>query len=208
MNVAAGLCFVVFVGLGLAAIRSERRAGRGRRSFVNAFLIYALAASFGAGLAQRDAWPFSAWPLVAGRLPPTVTHPRLVAVDGAGREHDVDYRAWQPLGVDELLSWLDAGFPKLSAEAQQRAFGFLLGRAEQARRQARAGEPVGECDRLLGPLAAPYFLLHPKLWSDPARVPESPFVGVRFYRETWNLEQRRRDAARVTRILVHELAPP
>jgi hypothetical protein len=207
LNVAAGLGFA---GFALAAVLAAAApsGSRSRRARVQALLLYSVAVSFGAGLTQRDAWPFSAWPLVAGVLPPSVTHPRLVALDLAGREHAVDYRAWQPLGFDELMSWLDTGFPRLSAEQADRTAADLLDRAERARGRARSGQGPGSFDRILGPATAPYFLLHPRIWSRPEDVPVGPFVGLRLYRETWDLRQRQRGAGPAARLLVFEYRRP
>ena len=61
------LCFGGYVICGLfGAWRAHTSPGPAGRRAVNAFLLYTLAASFGAGLLQRDLWPFSDWPLVAG----------------------------------------------------------------------------------------------------------------------------------------------
>ena len=76
MEVAKGLLFLGFVALGLTAAYSTRGKGD-RRWLVNIFLVYTLVLGLGAGLSQREAWPFSTWPLVAGLVPPTVMQPRM-----------------------------------------------------------------------------------------------------------------------------------
>ena len=182
LDVLAGGAFLGFVILVLAACRIR---GERRRAVVGLLLAYTTALSFGAGLAQRDAWPFSAWSLAARRLEESVTYDVLLAVDAAGREHDVDYRAWRPLGFDELLSWIPQEMPKLDPAARARVAKGLLARAERCRQDARRGEGCVR-DRL-GPLTAPDFLLHPRLWSRPEAVPAQPFVRVRLYRETLQL---------------------
>jgi hypothetical protein len=83
----------------------------------------------------------------------------------------------------------------------------LLRLAEAGRARARTGEPPGTSGRGLGPLAAPEFNLHPRRWRAPADAPADPFVGLRVYRERWNQEERRRDPARVERVLVFEHRP-
>jgi hypothetical protein len=100
MGFVKGSLFVAFVILGLGAACSTRGDGRDRR--INAFLIYTLVLGLGAGLSQREAWPFSTWPLVAGTVWQGVTQRRVVALDADGREYAIDYRAWEPLPADEL----------------------------------------------------------------------------------------------------------
>lgn len=211
LNVLGGLAFAGFLFACLAAAWSEK-AGASltlRRAVLNALLLYVLAVSFAAGLTQRDLWPFSSWKLAAGRVGPDVTRVRIAAVDADGAEHRVDYRAWQPLAFDELAPWLELVFPRLDAAAQEGVAADLLDRAERARRQSRSGNGVGYFDRFLGPLAAPHFVLHPRIWSRAERAPATPLVRLRLYRETWNLEERRRDGFRkVPRALAYEFPQP
>jgi len=174
-----------FLGFAALVVTVRLVGPQRRRAAVSALLAYTLAASLGAGLGQRDAWPFSAWPLAANLLDPTLTYDVLVAVDAQGREHDVDFRAWRPLGFDEQLSWVQQELPKLDAPARGRVAADLLARAERCRQQAQRGQGCAR-DRL-GPLTAPDFLLHPRLWSDPAAVPPEPFVELRLYHETLRL---------------------
>jgi hypothetical protein len=206
LNVLSGLCFLGFLGAALLVALSERGWIHPRRRFVNAFLLYAVAASFGAGLAQKDAWPFSKWPMAGGRAEPRGSTIRIVAVDEDGVEHGVDYRAWQPMAFDELIPWLHRTFPRLPRASQDRVAAHLLEKAESARKRAGAGEDTGHLGGVLGPLAAPEFDLHPRLWSRPGSVPARPFVALRIYRETWDQEERRRDPSRVTRLLLYESA--
>ena len=182
LDLLAAGAFLGFAALAIAVrgVRPQRR-----RAAVSVLLAYTLAVSLGAGLGQRDAWPFSAWPLAANLLDASLSYDVLVAVDAGGREHDVDFRAWRPLGFDEQLSWVQQELPKLGPAARQRVAADLLARAERCRQQARRRQGCAR-DRL-GPLTAPDFLLHPRLWSDPAAVPGEPFVGLRLYHETLRL---------------------
>lgn len=209
-NILKVLCFLGFIGFGLAIVWAERfgKPTPRRTVLVNTFLLYCLLVSFGAGLTQREAWPFSTWPLVAGIHPASATHSRLVTVDVSGIEHNIDYRAWQPLVSDELLAWFDAKLLLLDTSAQELVCNYLLDLVETSRMNARLGKGVGYFNRYFGPLTAPYFLLHPALWAAPDRVPAAPFVGLRLYRETWNLEQRQQDPGRVTRNLVYDYRRP
>jgi hypothetical protein len=108
LNVASGLCFLGLVVAALLVALSEAGLVAPRRRFVNLFLAYAVAASFAAGLAQRDAWPFSKWPMAGGRAEAEYSAIRIVGVDEDGMEHAVDYRAWRPMAFDELMPWTAA----------------------------------------------------------------------------------------------------
>ena len=201
-------CIAGFVVLGLAAAWREQTSPAAHRRAVNAFLVYTLLTSFGAGLLQRDLWPFSNWPLVAGIQRPVVQQPRLVAVDRLGTEQAVDYRAWQPFVSDELLAWADGRFFKLGPADRDKAADFLVELSEHNRQQATREKQVGSFDRFWGPLSAPYFLLHPRVWSSSATVPPQPLVGLRLYREKWNIEERARTPQSVERLLVYEYRRP
>ncbi len=52
--------FAALLLLGLIVV-----AARWRRPFSNAFIIFFVAASCAAGLAQRDLWPFAPYPVIA-----------------------------------------------------------------------------------------------------------------------------------------------
>jgi hypothetical protein len=204
LNVLAGLCFLGFLLAALLVWLSERGAVSPRRRIVNGFLLYAILASFGAGLSQKDAWPFAKWPMAGGRAEAEGDTIRILAVDADGAEHDIDYRAWQPAAFEDLIPWMHRTFTRLPRASQDEVAAHLLAKAESARRTAAAGHGAGYLDRFLGPLAAPEFDLHPALWSSPASVPSRPLVALRVYRETWNQEERRRDPARFTRRLLYE----
>ena len=202
-DLVAAALFAGFLGLGMWAARGATSAPDEQRRRVSLFVLYTLAATFGAGLTQRDFWPFSAWPLVAGLVPETVTHPRLVAADAAGAEHEIDYRAWSPISVDELLSWVDADLMTLRASDRDAAAAYLLRMAEHARAAAASGGGVRRPGLLPEPAGAPFFLLHPARWTRAELVPTQPFAVLRFYRESWNVEARARGGA-VRRTLIYE----
>lgn len=186
LNVIAGLCFALFLLAALALCATETATPTSaRRRRVGAFLLLFLGVSFASGLSQRDLWPFAHWPIVSLVARPYVVIPKLVGVDAQGAEHDLDFRALQPLGLDELSPWLLYNFTRLPHEGQRRSAAYILERAERARARAAAGGRVGDFERFLGPLTAPYFLLHPHRWSAPERTPARPFVGVRVYHLTW-----------------------
>lgn len=200
-NLAAALVFAGFIGIALSLMRW---AGAPPRAAVHRLLAYVLVVSFGAGLAQRDLWPFAAWPLVAGRVSDVVTHPRLVAVDGAGTEHDVDPRAWYPIAYLELNSFVNRVLPDLNPASRDSVGRWLLARANRARDRVAAGEPIEGFDRILGPLTAPFFILSPRRWTSPATTPPDRLVGLRLYRESWDPEGRARGLTITSRQLVFE----
>ncbi len=206
-GLVAVVFFCGFVALALLVSASARRRPgdeRAARRSATLFIAWSLCASFAAGLAQRDAWPFASWPLVATIHPGAATHPRLVAVDEKGREHLIDARAWEPLSADELAAWLTGRFPGLRPEDQEQTARWLLDKAEAARAAARDGVRPGYTDRFFGRATSPLFLLHPRLWDDPSGVPDSPFTALRLYLETWDIEARHRGSAVKERHLRYE----
>jgi hypothetical protein len=207
LNAAAAAAFLGLVAMAARVRRAERAGPARHRAAVSAFIAYALAASFAAGISQRDLWPFAKWPMAGGLADADAENTRLRAVDARGAEHDVDHRAWQPLAFDELVPWMHRTFPALAPRQQARVAEELRRLAEAGRARARAGEAPGASGRLLGPLAAPGFNLHPRRWRSAGDAPPHPFVGLRVYRERWNQEERRRDPSRVERVLVFEHRP-
>lgn len=209
LNVAGGLCFLGLLLAAAIVLRAERSGdARRRRRAVTGFILYAVLASFAAGLTQHDLWPFARWPMAGGRADRVASNTRIRALDAAGAEHDVDYRAWQPLEFDELVPWMHRSFAKLPARDRECVADHLLALAERGRARARDGLRPGYFDRFLGPLTAPYFNLHPRLWTSASQTPPLPFVGLRVYRERWDQEERRRDPSRVERALEFEYRRP
>jgi hypothetical protein len=131
-----------------------------------------------------------------------------VAIDAQGAEYQIDYRAWEPIEFDEMMAWKDAYFTHLGRTSQDKVAAYLLGIIETARQQWAAGKRVHDFDRYLGPLATPLFLGHPAYWETDAGVPAKPFVGLRFYDETWDVEERATDPSKVSRRLVYEYRQP
>jgi hypothetical protein len=208
MGLVKGFLFLGYVVLGLIAAYSTRQKGDNSR-LVNLYIVYTLALGLGVGLTQRhDVWPFTTWPLVASLVPPIVTHPRIVALDGDCREYPIDYRALGPLEYDELLAWIGTYFPRLDRAAQDRAAAYLLGIIERSREQWLAGKPVLHFERYWRSLSAPLFLGHPEHWTQGEGVPVRPLRGLRVYNESWNVEERWRDPSKVTRRLAYEYREP
>jgi len=205
MGLVKALLFFGFVALGLLAAFSSRNR-EGSSYAVNAFLVYSIVLGLGAGLSQHEVWPFSTWPLVAGTVSKPVTHPRFVAIDSAGREYQIDFRAWEPLEFDELMAWEGLSFFRLDTASRDRVAAYLLSIIERARERWAAGSQVDYFRRYLGPLSAPLFLGHPSYWD--IAVPAQTFVGLRLYDETWDVEERSRDPSKVSRKLVYEYRRP
>jgi hypothetical protein len=207
-NIASAICFVAFVGTGLGAAASDRLfAGWDRRRLINFFLFVALLVSFTSGLTQHDMWPFSSWKMMTGLTPPaTRTLPTLniVAVNARGNEYDIDYRAWKPLSPEELDSWLRHNFYELDPADRDRVARYLLQISDGARENALSSTGLAFTNQWLGPLTAPTHLLHPAIWSHAENVPTTPFVGLRIYEESWDLQARRFPAAMITRVLAYE----
>jgi hypothetical protein len=207
-NIFSTFCFMGFVTLGvLVAIWGRFLSSTARRRLTNVFLLVVLFISFGAGLTQHNLWPFSSWPVLA--YPVTtdgeyVPLPRIMGVDSGGSEYDIDYRAWRPLALEELLSWIKLHFARLDPAARDRVGDYLLARSNLAREQALSSAGLPYPNRWFGPLTAPTHMLHPAIWSHLESVPRNSFVELRIYQEAWNLEERRRDPQKVTRVLVFD----
>lgn len=203
-DLAAAACFAAFAfGAFLSAPR-RGDPGRSRKRRASVFALWTLVVSLGIGVTEKDLYPFTSWALIAWLYPESVWYSRFLAVDAAGGEHEVDYRAWQPLSVDELASWIGNNFLTLDSAGRDEAARDLLQRANAAARRVQAGARPGSFDRFLGPLSAPLFHLHPAPWTGPATLPPMPFVGLRVYTESWDPDERARDPSRVTRRLLYE----
>jgi len=207
-NVASAICFLAFVVFGLGVSVSGRVfASAAKRRLTNAFLLLALIISLVPGLTQRNMWPFSSWPVLAMPMRSATRDfptPRIMGVDADGQEYDIDYRAWQPLSVEELISWLNFHFFRLEPRAQDHVGGYLLERSNQARERALSPAGLAYPNRWLGPFTAPTHMLHPAIWSHRGNVPRTSFVRIRIYEESWNLEARRLDPAKITRVLAYQ----
>jgi hypothetical protein len=199
------LALAVFGGFVLLVLLAGRFSGS--RTMVNTLIAYVVCVTLGVGATRIDLWPFSAWPLIALYHPPTATHARLVAVDEAGVEQMIDARAFGSLSFLEVLAWMDGNLEKLAPADRDAACAYLLASIESARGAAVAKSSMGWKGRPLGPATAPYFILTPRWW-DGAGLPQHRLVGLRFYRVTWDLEQRQRDPEAFTRKLIYEYREP
>jgi hypothetical protein len=199
MGEAARLAsFLVFVALGARVAAG----GPARPRALQVFLAYACALALGVGLSQRDAWPFSSYPIAAGLAGggERQTWIELCGVDDLGHEWTVDPRAWSPLAHQTVQLWFVRSWAHLSVQERREAGRFLLGRAEAARARLASGASVGR-ERVLGPLAAPdWSLLH----GVHAPVPATPLRSLRIYEHAWVPREAYHDPALRQRTLVAE----
>jgi hypothetical protein len=204
MAAYAGL---LVLALSVLVAESRRSLGALRRGR-HALILWTAAATFLAGVTQRDLWPLSSWSLMTGapRRDMGVQPPylRIALLDAAGREYPLDYRAVEPLPIEELMAWMRINFFALSSAQRDSVARYLLSRADAARARVAAGGVPGTQGRWLGALRAPFHTLHPRQWTGPDRVPDAPFAGLRVYGETWDLEQRARDSSRVARTVRYQ----
>jgi hypothetical protein len=199
-QIARLLLSMAFVGLGLRL--SFLGSAPARRRGQTLLILYVLGLSLAVGLSQKDAWPFSPYPVLAEDATRSSTLERvvLVGVDGAGREWAVEPMAWSPLPSKKITDWMRTVYPRLGPAQQREAERFLFERAEAARRQALAGTWLGH-RRLLGPLAAPSWLVH-----RPAPPAPEPFVALRGYRIRWQAREVLEDPHGVERELLFDTA--
>jgi hypothetical protein len=181
------ILFVVFVALAFRAAiekNAERKLNR-----VKHFVAYALVVGLFAGFIHREMWPFSRWLVFAYK---DVPHSTLVltAMDISGAEQELDARAMEPFNPVELYTWLSVDFPKLDAQQQKQAAGYLLQLANDGRERALRGEPIGRFGRYFGNFAAPTHFLFTRKWDDRATLTGKPFTSLRIYRSTWEIHQQ------------------
>src|SRR6185503_14019668 len=138
-DVAGAACFTAFIlGAWLSGPRPGTAPTTAKRR-ASAFAVGVLALTLGVGATERDLYPFSPWDLVAWIYPDSVSYYRVLGVDAAGLEHEVDHRAWQPLSVDELLSWTSVQFMALDSVDRERVAKDLVGRANAAASRVQQG---------------------------------------------------------------------
>jgi hypothetical protein len=159
--------FGIFVIL-IVIVRFTRSHGR---SAVTLLVLYIISVHVLLAVTRRDAWPFVShgafFENADARRP--FTNVRFVGVDALGRESEIDPRAWSPLSDRTLDIWFLIQFARLTPENQRQVTGFLLDKAERARRDGQS--------RLLRFITAPqwYSLVAPH------EVPAAPYVGLRVY---------------------------
>ena len=206
-NLAGALLFLGFVALAIGLASGRIAALRGQAG-ASRLIVYVIVASCGAALTARDFWPFSYWHMMQLVAPEGVGTgyrlPRLVGVTASGAEYRIDYRAWEPLDEDELMTWLKFEFPNLRQTAQDSIGRFLLAKANAARAAVHAGRAPGTFARVLGPFTAPTHEMHRTRWTTTDAVPADSFVQFRMYDEQWSVEGRARDSTVVRLVLFYQ----
>ncbi len=187
VDVVAAALFTALVGAAVVVGRARSTIDERRR--VHILIGVGLVGVALPMISQRDLYPFSAWQLVAITVPDTIEVPHLMAVDDAGREYEVDYRAVRPVPLLELSSWFDTRFKQLSSADRASATEWLVSRIEAARLEAVARGSLPEFG-VLGRVGAPFFLLHPRFWDRPGGQPARPIVRLRVYRDRWAVGSR------------------
>ena len=178
--------FLGFLALGLGIWRTRPDDGAARRRAVGRLLVYVLVLSLAVGLSQVDDWPFTSHTIAVGRArsDSQVCRTELFGLDEAGGEWRLDPYSFTPVYHSILQYWLEQAPGRLPEPQRQRAFAFLLERAEESRRRLAAGEALG-AERRLGRAGAPYWLLLPRAPD----VPASPYAGLRGYSSCWRVAE-------------------
>jgi hypothetical protein len=195
------LLILVFVGLGFRV--GHLPPGAGRRRAQTSLIVFVIGVSVAVGVCQKDAWPFSPYPVLAEDATRTAVLERVVvkAVDATGVEWDVHPGAWSPLPATKIEEWLHTVYPRLEPASQRNAERFLLARAEEARGASRSRREVGR-GRFIGALAAPDWIVQR---PTPA-AGEAPFVALRAYAVRWRPREVLADPGRVERRLLFDTA--
>ncbi len=158
MNILSAVCFLAFVACGLAVTAGQRWTSEATTRFLtNLFIGIVLFVSFASGLSQRDMWPFSSWTMMVGLTPPATRKLPTLRIVGVanGNEREIDYRAWNPLSLEELYSWLNRHFFGMDPVSQDRVASYLLRLSNHARERAISQGGLNFPNRWLGPLTAP-----------------------------------------------------
>jgi len=154
--------YAVMLILGSALVVS--REERARKALTTVFVAFVAGAQIVAGLAQRDLWPFSPFPVIAesaSRVEEAVWYDvRAVGRDGSEARLDAS-----PLTDSVLTKWFERALPRLTAAQRDNASRFLLARTSRY--------PNG---MILRAAAAPDWLLHR------GRVQQDGAAALRVYR--------------------------
>lgn len=163
--------FLAFLVLGTGTAIAAMRRGRAPL-LERALLIYFFALTLAAGIAQKDLWPFSGYPILAessSRWREAVWY-SAAGVDSRGNEVALPAETWSPLMPSVMEKWLERTFSALPEERKRRAAQWILARANRP--------PERGNDVLLGPLTAPDWLVR-------VEAPPPPrLTAVRVYRHT------------------------
>jgi hypothetical protein len=206
MHYVYAAVFAGFLALG-ACVRGASDPAARRRWTVR-LIAYVAGTHLLAGIAQKDAWPFTSHTIAVGRAraDAQVCLVELAGVDADGQEWRVDPYSWMPLYESVLHYWMERNLSRLTLAQREAALSYLLERAEDARLRLSQGHAIGP-QRWLGPVGAPYWLLLPRPAPSPERL-----TGLRVYQACWVPRERYTDPLRVRRRVLAEhfegAAPP
>ena len=179
--------FAVFVLIGAAARFGPPKL---RRRAVGLLIGYIAVVHVAVLVAEREAWPFVNYQILHGKADLDTRLWRLdfFGIDATGRRWLIDPYSFEPLHKITVQSWVRFNLPLTPKENRRQAMAFLLQKAENARQRLAAQKYIG-FDRYIGPFAAPYWYLVP-------RIPEAsgePYRELRIdlVEWTWHESQSR-----------------
>jgi hypothetical protein len=178
---------LVFAGFIVLTLRVRPCDSPGASAPLRMLILYVIGVSMFVGVSRKDLWPFAAWRFVSYAVGDSGSFVRLVGVDGAGREHPLDTRTFEPLEFGQVLGYLEYRIEQMPQAERTELLDFLLQRAQEGLARASAGGPVGSFSRLLGPLSAPIFQAAGTTWADRDNLP-SELAELRYYRVYWRVD--------------------
>jgi hypothetical protein len=218
-EVLRSAAFLGFLVLGLRVVWKDLRKQETSRAKTQ-LIVYAILVTCTVGVTQIEAWPFSNWALIHHISQQKMLDWIVEGTDASGKAYRIDPRFIEPMPYEDFDTWLKTGFFRIGrteeeaklcylvarppTPGQAKVAGFLIERAEIARRRFLHGEPPGTNGTLIGRLAAPYHFDRPTRWRTVSDVPATPFVGLRIWQIEWNVEERYRDESRITRHLLFD----
>lgn len=197
---ARALVFLAFVGLAIRARREGDGTALGRRRAVTWFVTFTVVVSMGVGFGQREAWPFSHWPMDNTYFTADQSGLRPVVVDDRGDEHEVDLRAFYPIDWSDLYDWLSRTHRRDPATFN-RVAPWLVDHLAAARREL---ESTGHLPGARAALAAPPRVVSRPAWTAGDSLTPLNIVGLRVYEFDTNLDVRPTPRLNVRRDLLFE----
>ena len=192
--------FLVFVVLGLSIWRAS---GNGRHRAILRLITYVVVVTCIVGFTQIESWPFTNWALVHSMRRTKMNRWELIGLDNRGRGYEIDPRVVEPMGMEELDTWMRHDFLQIDPGGQKSVADWIVGRAEEARLRFLKTGSIGTDGWILGPLAAPHHFTRGRVWNTSRDVPPDPFAKLQIWFSEWDVEERARDERRVTRRLIY-----
>jgi hypothetical protein len=191
--------FLAFLGGAGSVAGTASPAARRRRASV--FVAFAVMASLGSGVAGRESWPFSTWSMDNTRMPSDFRFLQLVVVDSGGREYPIDSRAFEPVSLPDLTTWL--GRARATGDRSPTVVGgWMLARVRGFH------ESIQTAEHSAWPaLAAPGTMLISDRWVAGTSLPP-PIAALRAYAVRVSLEAPPGPGSVLERVLVLEAREP